>query len=287
MIRLYTLGYKGFYALTQLNNKQKLYVSEVVIARDNAIQTDYFNETKDFCHQNNIVFFERGKEEISNAEYSIAIGWRWLINDNKKLLVFHDSLLPKYRGFNPLVTALINGDSEIGLTALLASEEYDKGPIIGQKKIKIAYPIKIKEAIEKISELYAQLLIELIEKIEKNTITENLQNEEDATYSLWRDEEDYFINWNDSAQNIKRFIDSVGFPYNGSKTMVDNLPLRIFDASTEEDVFIENRCPGKVIFKRENNFIITCGNGLLNVREFYDDLGNRIDFSNKFRIRFK
>jgi methionyl-tRNA formyltransferase len=287
MIRLYTLGYKGFYALSKLNNNQRKFVSEVVIAKDKSVQKDYFNETKDFCQKNNILFFERGKEEISNAEYSIAIGWRWLINDNKKLLVFHDSLLPKYRGFNPLVTALINGDLEIGLTALLASEEYDRGPIIGQKKIKIAYPIKIKEAIERISELYAQLLIELIEKIEKNTISEISQKEEDATYSLWRDDEDYFINWNDSAQNIKRFIDSVGFPYNGAKTILDSVPVRIFDASAEEDVFIENRCPGKVIFKRENNFIITCGKGLLNVREFYDDLGNRIDFSNKFRLRFK
>ncbi|MFN5627741.1 MAG: methionyl-tRNA formyltransferase [Bacteroidota bacterium] len=287
MIRLYTLGYKGFYALSALNNNQRKFVSEVVIAKDKSVQKDYFNETKDFCQQNNILFYERGKEEFSDAEYSIAIGWRWLINDNKKLLVFHDSLLPKYRGFNPLVTALIKGDLEIGLTALMASEEYDRGPIIAQKKIKIAYPIKINEAIERISELYAQLLIELIEKIDKNIISEISQKEEEATYSLWRDEEDYFINWNDSAQNIKRFIDSVGFPYNGAKTMVETIAVRIFDASAEEDVFIENRSPGKVIFKRENNFIITCGKGLLSVRDFYDDFGNRIDFSNKFRLRFK
>lgn len=287
MIRLYTLGYKGFYALSKLNSNQRKFVSEVVIAKDKSVQKDYFNETKDFCQQNNILFFERGKEEISNSEYSIAIGWRWLINDNKKLLVFHDSLLPKYRGFNPLVTALINGDSQIGLTALLASEEYDRGPIIGQKKIDIIYPIKINNAIEKISELYSQLLIEIIEKTDHKNIIEIEQIEATATYSLWRDEEDYFINWNDSAENIKRFIDSVGFPYNGAKTMIDNLPVRIFDSSTEEDVTIENRCPGKVIFKRENNFIITCGKGLLNVCEFYDNLGNRIDFTNKFRIRFK
>jgi methionyl-tRNA formyltransferase len=287
MIRLYTLGYKGFYALSSLNNNQRKFVSEVVIAKDKSVQKDYFNETKDFCQQNNILFYERGKEEFSDAEYSIAIGWRWLINDNKKLLVFHDSLLPKYRGFNPLVTALIKGDLEIGLTALMASEEYDRGPIIAQKKKKKAYPRKINAAIERISELYAQLLIELIEKIDKNIISEISQKEEEATYSLWRDEEDYFINWNDSAQNIKRFIDSVGFPYNGAKTMVETIAVRIFDASAEEDVFIENRSPGKVIFKRENNFIITCGKGLLSVRDFYDDFGNRIDFSNKFRLRFK
>ena len=287
MIRLYTLGYKGFYALSKLNNNQRMFISEVVIAKDKSVQNDYFKETIDFCEKNEIVFYERGKEINSNSEYSIAIGWRWLINDNKKLLVFHDSLLPKYRGFNPLVSALINGDSEIGLTALLASEEYDRGSIIGQKKTRINYPIKINVAIENISELYSQLLMEIIEKVEQKNLVAIEQIEANATYSLWRDEEDYSIDWSDTAENIKRFIDSVGFPYNGAKTIVDNQTIRIFDSSIEEDVIIENRCPGKVIFKRENNFVITCGKGLLNVTSFYDELGNAIDFTNKFRIRFK
>ena len=287
MIRLYSLGYKGFYALSKLNNNQQKLVAEVVAAKDKSVMNDFFEETKDFCEQNKIAFFEKGKEISSNSEYSIAIGWRWLINDHKTLLVFHDSLLPKYRGFNPLVTALINGDTEIGLTALLASEEYDRGPIIGQKKIKIKHPIKINTAIEEISELYAQLLIEILEKIQHKTIVATEQTEANATYSLWRDDEDYFINWNDSSYNIKRFIDSVGYPYKGAKTLTDDLVIRIFDSSVEEDVIIENRCPGKVIFKRENNFVITSGEGLLSVSNFFDERGNPLDLKNKFRIRFK
>ena len=39
------------------------------------------------------------------------------------------------------------------------------------------------------------------------------QKESEATYSLWRDENDYFINWELPIKKICRFIDALGFPY--------------------------------------------------------------------------
>jgi methionyl-tRNA formyltransferase len=57
------------------------------------------------------------------------------------LVVFHDSILPQYRGFNPLVSALINGDSRVGVTAM-GTDEFDKGDIIGQRTIAINIPSK-------------------------------------------------------------------------------------------------------------------------------------------------
>jgi methionyl-tRNA formyltransferase len=53
----------------------------------------------------------------------------------------HDSLLPKYRGFAPLPNALINGEREVGVTALFASEEYDMGDIVCQRRLAVEYPM--------------------------------------------------------------------------------------------------------------------------------------------------
>ena len=62
------------------------------------------------------------KDPAKVSELALAIGWKKLINSSyQQVVVLHDSLLPKYRGWNPLLTALINGDSRIGSTALIAN----------------------------------------------------------------------------------------------------------------------------------------------------------------------
>ena len=96
--------------------------------------------------------------KIPFAEISIAISWKWIIELNNTLLVLHDSILPKYRGHLPLVSQLIDGQEEIGVTAILGNEKYDEGDIVYISKSKIKYPIKIKDAIKIINECYCETL---------------------------------------------------------------------------------------------------------------------------------
>lgn len=287
MVKLYLLGKKGIESIKALNNKQISLVDFVVIGTDKNVIEDYSNEIKDFCTGNRIKYSFRNSDSSIESEYNIAIGWRWLIKSNKKTIVFHDSLLPKYRGFAPLVSALINNDNEIGATALLASDEFDKGDIIDQKVINIKYPIKINDAIELISALYSELLVSVINKIESNSITLLPQDNSSATYSLWRNDEDYFINWNWDASKIKRFIDSVGFPYLGAKTIIENEIITIYDSEEIEDVFIVNRDVGKVLFKQNNGIIVVCGIGLLKIQTLFKQDGTELDISKKFRLKLK
>ena len=196
--------------------------------------------------------------------------------------------MPRLRGFNPLVTALINGDKEIGVTALFATNEYDKGDIIDIEKIEISYPLKIEKAITLISKCYADLANRIMSKLHnEETLTANKQNESKATYSLWRDDEDYSINWNDDADRISRQINAVGFPYKGAKTIVDNHAITILEAKPINDVVIENRSIGKVIFRKENCPVVVCGKGLLLIKTAVDSNNQKVDLSKKFRLRFK
>lgn len=286
-IRFYLLGHKGLYVLQSLNKDELQIISDVVIAKDKAVINDYSLEIEQFCKKKSITFYHKNSEPITQSDYAIAIGWRWLINFSNNLIVIHDSLLPKLRGFNPLVTALINGDNKIGATALLANKEFDKGPIIYQNSVEIKYPIKIETAIDLISNVYAEIIEKIIAKIKTNTLTYKEQIEENATYSLWRDEDDYQINWNWGASKIKRFIDSVGFPYKGAKTKVNNMELRIFDAELVKDLNIENRTPGKVLFKDNDGLTIVCGKGLLKIKDFYTNENTTFDYTKLFRLRFQ
>jgi len=289
MINIYLLGKKGLDSLLGIDTLFFGYIKNLIIGRDADVLNDYSKEIEHFAKINNINYLFRNKidENIDkDAELNIAIGWRWMIKSTLDLIVFHDSILPKYRGFNPLVSALINGDSEIGVTAIKGVEEFDKGDIIGQKMITIKYPIKIERAIELISKEYAHLLNEIIENFINKRFVYSPQDEEQVTYSLWRDEDDYKINWNNSSEEIVRFINAVSFPYKGSYCIYKGDRLRVFEAIEIPDVIIENRTPGKVIFKKKNSYIVVCGKGLLQISDFYDEENKKVDFKNKFRIRF-
>ena len=65
------------------------------------------------------------------------------------------------------------------------------------------------------------------------------QEEEKATYSLWRNEDDYLIDWNNTSKQIKRFIDAVGSPYKSASSYINNKKVRIIAA---------NEYPDKTIF---------------------------------------
>ncbi|WP_051697757.1 methionyl-tRNA formyltransferase [Prevotella sp. 10(H)] len=286
MVRINLLGYKGYYVLSNIHRYYDL-IDDVVIGKDANVENDYYTEIVNLCSANNIKCYDRGKEPKIQSRYLVLIGWRWLIQEEATLIVFHDSLLPKYRGFNPLVSALINGDEYIGATCLLGEKEYDTGAIIGQLKVKVTYPIKIKDAISIISELYLDLIVCFLDMVNNDeTIRSTPQIEADSTYSLWRNEDDYFIDWNQDAEKIKRFIDAVGPPYDGAKTKSGENTLTIFDARTMRDVTVENRVPGKVIFKDSDGLVIVCGKGLLQISHFYKEDNTIFDYSKLFRLKF-
>ncbi|GHT22587.1 methionyl-tRNA formyltransferase [Bacteroidia bacterium] len=287
----YCMTYKGYWVLKKFIERfTSDAIEAVIIARDKNVENDYFDEISQLCNENNISYFERhqtDKIEQIKANCLFAISWRWLIKSDKKIIVLHDSLLPKYRGFAPLVNCLIHNEAQIGVTALFASENYDCGDIIAQKSLKITYPITISEAIERITPLYSEL-VNLVagHYFSDQEIKGSKQNDEDATYSLWRDDEDYFIHWGDSAENIKRFIDAVGYPYAGARTLLDNREMKIKNATVVQDLQIENRDVGKVIFFNAGCPVVVCKVGLLQLDVVVDALGNLVHF-NKFRIRFK
>ncbi len=122
-----------------------------------------------------------------------------------------------------IVKALINKEKITGVTALLVAKKYDRGNILLQKSMEIIYPINIEREICRILYLYASLAVELIIKLNNGLIsrTGDPQKETDATYSLWRGEEDYRIEWNDAAVSIEHFKSCVSRPCRGAAAILD------------------------------------------------------------------
>lgn len=291
-IAFYIMNSKGCFVLKNFIEEFGVdSIGYIVSSEDKNIKKDYFDEIKKIAKLEKIVFFNRFEDYLNIEErfngYKFAIGWRWLIKNDSNLIVFHDSLLPKYRGFAPLVNCLINNENLVGVTALEASSEYDKGNIIAQKSFELSYPIKIAEAINQVEPLYSELLNNVFSKIKKKQLLESkVQDESKATYSLWLDSEDYFIDWSWSSKKIKRFVDAVGYPYDNAKAYLNGDIIKFLDIEIVEDIFVENRARhiGKVIFIKDGIPIIICKDGLLGLIDIRDINNNDI-FIN-FRSRF-
>lgn len=249
-------------------------IAYVVTSQDGAVEQDYQQEIRQLALAAKIKVYDRLIDSAAseNVSYLFAVSWRWMLptKPDQQLIVFHDSILPRYRGFAPLVTALINGDTCLGVTALVGSSDYDRGAIIAQQTVQVTYPLKVEHAIEAVGTCYRNLALETVGKILAGNFTYIPQDETLATYSLWRDESDYYINWNWPSERIQRFVDAVGFPYKGAATTANGVIFRITEATPAPDVMIENRTPGKVIFVCDNEPVVVCGQGLLRIHRMVE-----------------
>jgi methionyl-tRNA formyltransferase len=288
-LTLFAMSEKGYEVVKALSGAYPGIVDTVISSRDSNIAGDFFEEIRKFCGEKAIKFFERSAAPAVTTEYAVAVSWRWMIRESGyRLIIMHDSLLPRYRGFNPLVSALINGESEIGVTAIYAAKDYDRGDVIASSKTAVAYPKRIQEAIGEIIKCYVELALKIADDVSRGVDPAAApQNENEASYSLWRDESDYYIDWSRDAGYIRRFVDAVGYPYKGAAAKIDGKTLRIIRAEALNDVKIENRSPGKVIFTVDSKPVVVCGSGLLKINEaLRDDTGSPALPLANFRTRF-
>jgi methionyl-tRNA formyltransferase len=288
------LGQKGYQVLNAaIIGDFKEHLRLVVVGKDPQIHGDFSDEIFSLCENHAIPCCERNDFVESSLAYedhvAFASGWRWLIKEPfRQILVFHDSLLPKYRGFNPLVTALLKKDSEIGVTALIANKDFDCGDIVGSRSTEIIYPVRVADAIQLVSKLYFDLANSLFATVAEAGFLKGIpQDEAQASYSVWRDDEDYRINWSWSADKITHFINSLSYPYKGASTVCDGEMIRILHAEPISDVVIANRDVGKVLFIKDEKPVVICGSGLLRITAATDNEGrNALPFK-KFRSRLK
>jgi methionyl-tRNA formyltransferase len=114
------------------------------------------------------------------------------------------------------------------------------------------------------------------------------QIESEATYSVWLNGDDYFIDWNWNADKIKRKIDACCSPYEGAKCRINDEVIIILEADVVADVKVENRMQGKVLFIKDDCPIVICGEGLLQIKKaIYKNSSKMLLPLNNFRIKFE
>ena len=243
-------------------------------------------EILQLCQQSNIKIDLDRSPKIENDNLVFLVGWQFLVDPGKSnCIVFHDSLLPSLRGFSPTVTAMIQGTQMIGVSAIRPEALPDVGEIYGTRSVEITPAISIQTALELQAKATVDLALEIFERFAAGKLSGERQDEKAATYSLWRDGFDYFIDWRRSAGEVLRLVRALGFPYEGAQAVMDSQIVVIREASLGEDFRFAIRDPGKLWRVEGRRALVVCGSGTVWIEDARHKNGTPVHFG-QLRKRF-
>lgn len=242
-------------------------IDSIVSYRQPDDQARGFEHLRELALRQSIDLTETRRPVLQPENLTFLVGWQHLVPAAPpSTIVFHDSLLPRYRGFAPTVTALIKGDREIGVTALSPTETADAGHIIAQRALAISYPIKIETALKQQADLMVEIAVDIVEQWRRGALSSTPQREDMATFSIWRDDADYEIDWSSDSGAIERFVNAVGHPYAGARTTAGRAgSIRVTDVTSLPDMPFEIREAGKIWRLDSGRPIVICGAGMLRI----------------------
>ncbi|NCD40656.1 MAG: methionyl-tRNA formyltransferase [Bacteroidia bacterium] len=184
----------------------------------------------------------------------------------------HSSYLPNYRGAAPMNHAIINGETETGITTFLLDKTIDTGKILLQEKVRIPSEMNVGQLHDLLMNKGAALVLKTIEAIENKTLTPMDQRRCADSHNLKTapkfTKEDLRINWHLAAQKIHNFIRGLS-PYPAAFTTLcapdgDEFQIKIFTASVKPG---KENCPGTLLTNCKNTLEVATGNGIIAIEE--------------------
>jgi methionyl-tRNA formyltransferase len=200
--------------------------------------------------------------------YGKILPSRLLETQNTMFINIHASLLPKWRGAAPIQRAIMNCDTETGISIMKIVPKLDAGPVLMKSKIKITKETNYEELSDQMSKLGAKLILEAFKLIKNNKAKFISQNDEDATYAKKIEKNESKINWRLDAKIIVAKINALHpnpgswFEFKGSRIKI----IKALEVTGKGE-------PGEII---NENFTIACSQNALQVLELQKEGKNKI-----------
>ena len=170
----------------------------------------------------------------------------------------HASLLPKYRGANPIQRAIINGDKETGICTMITELGLDCGDVCLREVIQIPDNMTCVDLFEQISdkspELIEKTLIGLVDK----SITPQKQSEEGVCMANKLTKEETLIDWNKSAQEIHNLVRGI-YKFPSAYFIHNGKIIKILETQVEKGSGV---C-GEFVKISKDGILVGCGKDCL------------------------
>lgn len=176
----------------------------------------------------------------------------------------HGSLLPRHRGAAPIQWAVIEGDTEAGVTTMQMDEGMDTGDILLMKKIAPAKDETAGSLFGKLAELGTEALMETIEGLKAKTITAIPQDHSRATEAPMLAKNDGLVDWTKPASVLKSFVHGMD-PWPSAFCFLEGKRLRLFCPA----VFAKktDATPGTILSATKEGLMIATGENCLLIKE--------------------
>lgn len=182
----------------------------------------------------------------------------------------HASLLPKYRGAAPVAHAILNGETETGVTIFRIEPQLDAGPILAVARTEIRPGETAGELEERLADLAAPLTGRVVEAFAAGNIEETSQDSRQATRAPRLTKQDGLIDWTQPAERIECHVRAMQ-PWPKPFTFLhqgDREPVRLIllDVEPVETATESETPPGTVVEASSRHLIVQTGRGGLSVR---------------------
>jgi len=144
-------------------------------------------------------------------------------------LNIHPSLLPKYRGASPIPSAILEGETETGVSIMLMDAGMDSGPVINLEKVPVSLQDTAATLSKKLTEIGSELLLRTLPLWAEGRLTPEPQDHAKATYTRPISKRDGEIDWHLSAAELDRRVRAFD-PWPGCFTRWQGKTLKILEA---------------------------------------------------------
>jgi len=184
----------------------------------------------------------------------------------------HASLLPKYRGAAPINWAIINGETETGVTVMKMNTTMDGGEIIAQARCDIPGNMTSAALRVRLASMGAELLSGMIPKIKARAYTLVPQDASSVTRAPKMHKDLGHIQWTESAQRVHDLVRGTQ-PWPGAFTFLRGRLLKILDTAVVDNVAegqsVAKGKPGEIVELHKDGFLVQAADRAVLIRKVH------------------
>lgn len=208
---------------------------------------------------------ELGPDLILTVAYGKILRPRWLALPRLGAVNLHPSLLPRYRGMNPVARALLEGDSWTGMTTFQLDEGTDTGPILIQEATPIGPEETFGELSQRLSDMGGEILLRTVRGLCDGSIQGTPQEHELASVAPPFAPEERGLNWRRPALQVHNLVRALS-PAPGAEATCLGQRLKILRVRPVDEVTMPD-LPGRLLKAGKNPPLVGCWPGQVELLE--------------------